>query len=263
MPSIRILTWNSTGENPAKAISLGIQAVNPGGYVGHPYIDIYLIQEAQQAPGGAISNHLVGLAGGGYTVHHIQENLGGGGKGYICATRDASVVVVTPLALWNYAADPLFMGWAGHTSLQASSWAPPARTPAYTLLTVGATNILLITWHAPLGVSTLPIIVGPMSGGALIDAYLAFDQSQLLSNPMVAVGVIPDFIVIAGDLNAKPAALSKNYFGYIPLDDFNGVSNNLDHIMATSPAHTAFNFSEDYSYGTTSVHDIFCARMHW
>ncbi|NWB89938.1 hypothetical protein HX776_05495 [Pseudomonas agarici] len=102
-----------------------------------------------------------------------------------------------------------------------------------------------------------------MTGGALIDAYLAFDHSQLLSNPMVAVGVVPDFIVIAGDLNAKPAALGKNYFGYTPLDDFDGVSNNLDHILATSPAHMHFHFSQDYSYGTASVHDIFCARLHW
>ncbi|MFN2944773.1 hypothetical protein, partial [Escherichia coli] len=74
-------------------------------------------------------------------------------------------------------------------------------------------NILLITWHAPLGVSLLPFIVGSMSGGYLIDAYLALDQSGLLNNPMLAIGVVPDFIVIAGDMNAKPAALGKSYAG--------------------------------------------------
>ncbi|MFU7205100.1 hypothetical protein ACM74Z_25715 [Pseudomonas aeruginosa] len=261
MPSIRILTWNSTGESFPKAASLAAEAATHAAHATHPVIDIYLIQEAQQGAGGAISNYLTGLAG--YTVHHIHENLGGGGKGYICATRNASVTVSTPLALWNYAADPGFMAWAGHTALQASSWTPPARTPAYSLLQVGGSNILLITWHAPLGVSLLPIIVGSMSGGALIDAYLALDQSGLLNNPMLAIGVVPDFIVIAGDMNAKPAALGKSYAGYTPLDNFTGVANNLDHIMATSPPHTAFNFSEDYSAATASTHDILCARMNW
>ncbi|MEN1726572.1 hypothetical protein AAIH67_31825, partial [Pseudomonas aeruginosa] len=51
--------------------------------------------------------------------------------------------------------------------------------------------------------------------------------------------------------------------GYTPLDNFTGVANNLDHIMATSPPHTAFNFSEDYSTATASTHDILCARMNW
>lgn len=148
MPSIRILTWNSTGESFPKAASLAAEAATHAAHATHPVIDIYLIQEAQQGAGGAISNYLTGLAG--YTVHHIHENLGGGGKGYICATRNASVTVSTPLALWNYAADPGFMAWAGHTALQASSWTPPARTPACSLLQVGGSNILLITWHAPL-----------------------------------------------------------------------------------------------------------------
>lgn len=261
MPSLRILTWNSTGEDVSKVVTLTNEA---GSYAAHgtnPEIDVFLIQEAQQGPGGAISNYLTGLPN--YTIHHIQENLGGGGKGYICATRDASVTVTSALTLWNYAADPGFMAWAGHTALQPSSWTPPARTPAYTLLQVGATNILLITWHAPLGVSLLPIIVGSMSGGALLDAYLALDQSGLLNNPMLAVGLVPDFIVIAGDMNAKPAALGKNYHGYTPLDAFSGVANKLDHIMATSPAHTPFNFTEHHSVGTTSVHDILCALMNW
>ena len=98
---------------------------------------------------------------------------------------------------------------------------------------------------------------------SLIDAYLALDQSGLLNNPMLAIGVVPDFIVIAGDMNAKPAALGKSYAGYTPLDNFTGVANNLDHIMATSPPHTAFNFSEDYRTATASTHDILCARMNW
>lgn len=97
MPSIRILTWNSTGESFPKAASLAAEAATHAAHATHPVIDIYLIQEAQQGAGGAIGNYLTGLAG--YTVHHIHENLGGGGKGYICATRNASVTVSTPCTL--------------------------------------------------------------------------------------------------------------------------------------------------------------------
>lgn len=113
MPSIRILTWNSTGESFPKAASLAAEAATHAAHATHPVIDIYLIQEAQQGAGGAISNYLTGLAG--YTVHHIHENLGGGGKGYICATRNASVTVSTPLHSGTM--QPIRDSWPGQAIL--------------------------------------------------------------------------------------------------------------------------------------------------
>lgn len=262
MPNLRILTWNSTGEDAAKALELDneCQAIAVA-YPFQPDVDVFLIQEAQQAPGGAISAYLNGLAG--YTVHHIQENLGGGGKGYICATRNAVVTVNNPIQLWDYAADPEFTLSAARNVITPGCWTPPARTPAYTVITVGGASILLFTWHAPLGASMLNIIVGAMKGGGLIDAYIAFENSQILNNPQNFLGFIPQFIIIAGDMNATSAALARNYYNYTPLDDFLGVSNHLDHIMAHSPPHTAFNVDQDRAASTSSTHDTLCARMHW
>lgn len=262
MPDLRVISWNSTGENPMKAGELaaaaGWLAAN---YLGHPHVDVFLIQEAQNGAGGAIDLWLNALPG--YTIHHIAEQLGGGGAGYICATRNASVTVTTGLTLWNYAADPNFLGWGGHLAIQPGVWTGAARVPAYTVLTVAGQNVLLVTWHAPLGPSLLPIIVGAMPGGALIDAYLALDNSQLLQHPAALIGAAPDITIIAGDMNVTAAGLAANYGGYTPLQNFQGVNNHLDHILARAPVGTVVTFNESHNSVTTSVHNMLSTRIHW
>ncbi|MGV2462586.1 UNVERIFIED_CONTAM: hypothetical protein QO022_29155 [Pseudomonas aeruginosa] len=49
MPSIRILTWNSTGESFPKAASLAAEAATHAAHATHPVIDIYL-NKVQEAP---------------------------------------------------------------------------------------------------------------------------------------------------------------------------------------------------------------------
>lgn len=267
MPDTRVVTWNSTGENAAKALELAaIPVAIAALHVGHPTVDVYLIQEAQNAAGGNISNWLTGLPG--FTVHHLAENPAGGGGGYICATRNANAAVVAPLALYNHAADPNWgNGWTGHANF--NQVAVLARPPAYTVLTIGGVTVLLITWHAPLGVSALPIIVGAMPGGALLDGYLALEQSQLIQNPAAVAGVAVDNVIVAGDLNATAAGLAGPYPPagaggpyFRPLAQFAGNGNHLDHILAHRPLG-AVQVVEGHSTASTSVHDILSSRVTW
>lgn len=233
-------------------------------YPATPNVDVFLIQEAQNTPGGDIWRYLNGLAG--FTAHHINEQPGGGGAGYICATRNASATVVVPLTLYNYHADPNFanIGLPNHTIANVLN-----RPPAYTVLTVGGRTIFLITWHAPRGVSLLPIIVGAMAGGALIDAYVALENSQLISNPSTVAGMGVDIVIIAGDLNATAAALGATYpppplpGRYQPLNNFDGYSNKLDHILAWRLVGGPPNIDQGRQTRSLSVHDIISAQIDW
>lgn len=259
MPDLRIVTWNSTGENPVKAVEIGaIPGILAPMYPANPNVDVYLIQEAQNGPGGAISLHLGGLAG--HTMHHLAEQPGGGGAGYICATRNAAAAVVVPLTLYNYAVDPNF---GAHIAPLPGIVNVMNRPPAYTVLTVAGSTVLLITWHAPLGVSLLPIIVGAMPGGALIDAFIALDNSQLIQAPAAVAGGPVHIVIIAGDLNVTAAGLAGVYGGYNPLNNFNGLSHHLDHILAWRPVGGAWNVVEGHNTASTSVHDIMSARVNW
>lgn len=284
MPSMRIVSWNSTGENVAKANALAaVPPVLAGLYPLNPNVDVFLIQEAWQGGGGAIDAWLNGLAG--YTVTHIAEQVGGGGAGYICASRNAAFAVTVPgvsnLQRWNYAADPDYFAWVPPVGYNALAVAGPgSRPPAAVVLTTVATGarVLLTTWHAPLGLANMPAYwIGAMPGGALLDAFMAFDESQMLQNPGNAVGtltggpaVAPEVVIVAGDLNATAVGLAGPYppypvpAPYVPLPGFAGYTNNLDHILA-EPAlgGVVVNVVEGHNTVSPSVHDIISARVVW
>lgn len=285
MPSIRIVSWNSTGENVAKAAALAaIQPALAGLYPLNPNVDVYLIQEAWQGGGGAIDAWLNGLAG--YTVTHIAEQPNGGGRGYICATRNAAFLVSAPgvsdFQLWNYGVDPDYVAWvppAGYNALAVAG--AGSRPPAFVVLTevVTGDQVLLTTWHAPLGIANMPgYLIGAMPGGGLLDAFMGFDASMLLQNPDVAVGlltgapgpVMPSVTIVAGDLNANGVALAAVYppfpspAPYRPLNNFQGLSNNLDHILAEAlPGGPVVNVIEGHNTPSPSVHNILSARITW
>lgn len=253
MPSIRIVSWNSTGESPPKFTQLeGVAPQIATLYPAFPNIDIYLIQEAQNGIGGAIHTGLSVLPG--YTVHHIPEQPTGGGRGYICATRNALVTVNIPLALYDYAMDP---NWGAINTLPGIDNVLQ-RPPAYTVLTITGQRVLLITWHAPIGPSLLPIIVGTMPGGGLIDAYVALANCQLITNPAAVAGGPVDRLIVAGDLNTTGAGLQNHYSGFRPLDNFNGLSHHLDHILANGGFVV-----EGHHEESLSVHHMMSSRVHW
>lgn len=256
MPSIRIVTWNSKGENLQKAEEL--EAVQPALdrlYPIHPDVDIYLIQEACQKPGGDISVFLNNLQG--FTVSHISESWTGG-QGYICATRDA-LITATPLALYNYCSD---LNLKNKPQL-LKDFNCLNRPPAYTVLTTKTRDtVLLITWHAPRGITSF--LMENMTGGALIDAYLALENSNLIQNPDWIAQAPVSLVVIAGDLNANPRDLIFKYCGnYTPLQNFHGLSNNLDHILVNGRNRVVVNVTEGQNTPSSSDHNLMSARVQW
>ncbi|KFE64428.1 hypothetical protein [Hyalangium minutum] len=279
MPSLRIVSWNSTGESQQKAVELqAVQPVLAGLYPAAPDVDVFLVQEAQQAAGGSISSMLdtdpatpaTGVSvGPAYQrpAAHQPELTTGGGAGHICLVHNG-VVVNTPLTLWDYATDPALNGWIaslpGHLQATAQT-ATTHRPPAYAVLTVGGSTAMLITWHAPLGVPAL----APgytMPGNGLIDAYLVMENSGLLQQAQAQVLATDGVVIIAGDLNTTSQGLAANYpiaTGYNPLPDFVGFSDNVSHILAWRPSGNVVTVQEGHSTDSSSVHRIISARVSW
>lgn len=265
MPDLRILTWNSTGEDNYKAAELRneINYLNVT-YPGTP-TKVVLNQEAQAPANGPIYNMLNDTGGAGigpnYTrpPMHIQEMIGGGGRGYTALTHNTLGVTV-PLRLHDYTQDAIFTTWVNslYPSQRTTVWNEVAnwRPPAYMQFNYANNVVRLITWHAPLGRSGL--LVGCTTrGGAPLDAFLFLEQSRLLNR---VAGV--DIVIIAGDLNMTAQDLSTTCQGYEPLAAFTGESNNLDHILGWR--HGApVNYAEARAVRSSSVHDIFSCRVSW
>lgn len=270
MPSLRILTWNSTGEDPHKANELlnEINFLN----AAHPQAGVHIIlnQEAQQAAGGAIcamlDNPGIGGIGGNYNrpSRRTSELIGGGGAGYTVLTH-ATLPVLTPLP-HNYGADQAFIGWLHGlypgqrqtAQYEVGRWRPPVCMDFH----YQNRGVRLITWHAPLDASGLLQGCTTPRGGAPLDAFLFLDRSGLL-HPGPAV----DIVVVAGDLNMTALNLKTRCCGYEPLPGFAGVTSasGLDHIIACrpGPGRRTVDFHEARSVRSASVHDIFSCRLSW
>lgn len=197
---------------------------------------------------------------------HCAELLNGGGAGYICCSH-ANVTVATALALWNYPNDAVFTTWLGNLNFAqraAMLAASTQRPPAFAELTIGGSNVFFITWHTPRGPSALG--GQTMQGGALIDSFLVLENSGLLNHAQTYVGA-GGVIIIAGDLNTTSQGLAFNNYwgiGYQPLQQFSGMSHNLDHILAWRPGMGG-NSTVNQGHNSTSlsVHNILSARVNW
>jgi hypothetical protein len=257
MPDLRIITWNSKGESQQKATELQneINAINAL-YAATP-VDLILIQEAKNAANGDIYTALTPPA-----PAHITEMPNGQRAGYIAKVcHPATTVVSRPLQLLDYDTDSEFGDWKKkaipRTLRLINTQAKNMRPPASFDFTHQGASIRLITWHAPL---ERPLVMEgyTMAGGACLDAFLFLDNSSLIEDTSSF-----DLVVIAGDLNAKSDALKEDYGGYVPLDDFEGESNHLDHIIAYRPKGGQITFHEARATASSSDHKIFSCRIHW
>ena len=63
----------------------------------------------------------------------------------------------------------------------------------------------------------------------------------------------------------KPKDLQTSCQGYEPLQNFDGESNNLDHILAWRPSGGAVNYYEARRKQSmiSKDHDIFSCRVNW
>jgi hypothetical protein len=263
MPSLRIVTWNSTGEDAVKAAELSREmSFLNNNYPAAP-VRLVLNQEAQQGTGGAIYAMLndPGVLGPAYTrpPAHIPEMPNGGGCGYT-ALAHGTLAVTLGLRLYDYGTDASFQAWLAKlpprqretASREVERWRPPAVME----LTCDGSLVRLITWHAPLDQSG--VLTGcTTEGGAPLDAFLFMDQSRVLPGSNK-----PDIIIIAGDLNMTDSDLGTSCSQYEPLRHFAGKSSGLDHILAWSRSGTA-KFVEAERFGSHSVHDIFTCRVVW
>jgi hypothetical protein len=276
MPSMRIISWNSTGESYTKGQELQqAQAWLAGNYIGaNPDVDVFVIQEAQNSSGGPIytmmNTHpanlttLVTLGGNiNRPPDHSPEKTNGGGAGYLCCTH-TNVTINTNLTLWDYAADGTLTGWLGRLGYKeklAMQAAAAQRPPAYAEFTVGGTPVFLITWHAPLGVSQLN--AETMPGNGLVDAFCVMENSGLLPRAQAYAGQ-NGVVIIAGDLNTTAVGLKKKYWNvYRPLINFAGLGHHLDHILAWKPGLGNPTVDQGHNSTTSSVHNMISARVSW
>lgn len=271
MPDLRVVTWNSTGENPQKALELQAEiAYLNATYAANP-AKIILLQEGKQAANGDIYNMLNTDPANAVTqvsigpnyqrpIRHITEDALGG-RGYTVVTSN-DITVNQNLTLHNYANDVTFQNFlntqSSGTAKQINQLLSNMRPPAAMQFTYGGETIRLITWHAPLGPSTYLSACQSLDGKGTLDAFFFLDQSSLIND---VNGI--DLIIVAGDLNATSADLSRPCGQYVPLRNFTGETVHLDHIMGYSPMNVNIGYYETRTVNSSSVHGIMSSRIHW
>ena len=262
MPSLNIITWNSTGESQEKADRLRdvIDFVTNNGWQPQAIV----IQEANVRPGGAIATMLAGL-GGGYAPAPTRALEGGNsGRAYLLTTH-AGVAGQASFTQANLAADATLLAYIQRLNLrqrqQALDEVRGLKMPAVAQLAVGTAQIDFLTWHTPIGPG--PLLGGTAQGGANLDAYLFLQESSYFAQ-LSAPGA-GDVGIIAGDLNATVDALQEHY-GYpaLPylLPGFAGFANRLDHILGRGGGPASW-MTNDGFFDAPGDHHILVGTVNW
>jgi hypothetical protein len=268
MHSMNVLTWNSGGETEygAEGLRNVIGQLALEGWLA----DAIVIQEAKQGADsrGPIREMLSGL-GGPYNAEPAHAEEGGPyGRGYLLLTR-ANIDGQATFGQVDLAQDPAvqhlvsLLHWSVRDS--AINALKEMRMPAMAVLSVPGVTVNFLTWHAPLGPSTV-MQVGTLPGRANPDAYLFLQHSQLYRS-LVHPGP-GNLGVVAGDLNVTRDGLQQPT-GFIDLPHilpgFVGVSSHLDHIVA----HTQHGYPRllDGLYGSREIpghqHAVLYGTVSW
>lgn len=274
MPNLNVMTWNSTGENAAKALFLrNLIVANPAVAGWMP--DVIVIQEAQAAPGGAIWNMLVNLGTAGNPQFHANyagqapQFVGIPGEGYIMMVS-VNVAIAVALAPVNLPADPGVIAaigaFPGATAAALTAAVAAYRDPVRAQLTFAGRTIEFMTWHAELGPGLAPLL--GVSAAVNYAAYFFLQRSNYYTNTLSQPGgANANLGLIAADLNVTAADLAApTGLAAVPnlLPNWTAVGNNLDHIVArrqNGPAGIAF--ANAGHHGSPSVHDVMVATVHW
>ncbi|MEO1082728.1 MAG: hypothetical protein AAFY88_00655, partial [Acidobacteriota bacterium] len=271
---LNVMTWNSTGENAAKAAYLHNLIVNNPTVPGW-MPDVIVIQEAQAAIGGDIWNMFTALGTPGSPQFDANYNgsaplfAGIPGEGYILMHS----VNVAPgaFAALNLAADPGVIAAIGAfppaQQAQLQQAVATYRSPASAQLGFGGRIVELMTWHAELGPG-LPFMLG-VSAAVNYTAYFFLQSSDYYNNTLTQPGgANANLGLIPADLNAT--AIDLNNPTLVPavphlLPNWTAVSNNLDHIAARRDnGPGGINFQDAGHYDNPhSVHAVLVSTVHW
>jgi hypothetical protein len=265
MPSLNILTWNSTGESAAGAARLR-EVIDY--LVAHGWQpQVIAIQEAGQSPVGPIYQMLAGL-GSTYNQPPSHAAEGGpGGRGYLLLTY-GSVRVQNAFGRADLGRDAQLLGIINGLAPRPRQIAldelRDMRMPAVAGLTVGGAGAAFLTWHAPRGPGQL--LAGlTLQGGANPDAFWFLQNSGLYA-ALAAPGAA-NVGLIAGDLNITVQEINRNTgdpnLPYV-LPGWSGLSNNLDHIVGhPEPFQPDPVFSNGGNFEAPGTHAILVATASW
>jgi hypothetical protein len=266
MPSLNVLTWNSTGETGQGAYDLQnvIQYLVASNWQPH----VIVTQEANAAPGGAIYNMLGGL-GAAYNQPPAHTTEGGpGGRGYLLTTH-TSVGGQGTFARYDLAQDWLLQQWINQNlSLPARQIAAQElatmRMPATASLTFQGRSVPFLTWHAPRGPGQV-LAGATLQGGANPDAYLFLQNSN--AHVVLAGPGMGNLGIIAGDLNVTYAQINgATGIPALPwiLPGWDGVTDNLDHILGHPQAGQQNpTFPNSGNFQASGTHRILVSSVTW
>lgn len=287
MPDLRILTWNSSGEADGRGAALAnvTNHIN-GGAAGTVPVQVVAIQEAQVSNGGSIQATLAGTAPfstsfgqpQGFSREHLptQTQPVTPSRAYRLSYMATNAVLANNLVavgaptLVNLSPTADAGVNAYITGLHAPFQQDRAirlaaanlRYPLYQAYTYAGGTVHFFTWHVDHAANWRNAIFlnyTNYQGPAYFEAFVFFQNSTFYANMMTNLGP-NDVVIIGGDLNMTPQdAQQPGIF-----NNFVGVSNNLDHILAFSlSANLAVNQGVHYAFPNFGPHDILSARVQW
>lgn len=265
MPSVNVLTWNSTGESAAGAARLRevINYLVTNGWQPQ----VIVIQEAAQAPGGLIYQMLAGLGNAYHQPPSHAAEGGPGGRGYLLLVH-ASGTIQTAFGQADPGLDPQLLGIINGLPPRPRQIAldelRDMRRPAAAGLNFGGARMAFLTWHTPRGPGQL--LAGlTLQGGANPDAFW-FLQNTGFYAALAAPGA-GNLGLIAGDLNITVKEINRNTgspdLPYV-LPGWSGLSSNLDHIVGHGePFQPEPVFTNGGNFDAPGTHAILIGTVNW
>lgn len=292
MPSVRVVSWNSGGEDNGRGAQLiqDVTAINATA----PQVELVAIQEAQvdinppKGPGEiyeALGNSVNGPFAAWNTpdlvreLSPLQTQGGSNNKAYLIGWNPARLTSAAPAALISLAPAPgpppngveaCIQGLApGNRFVReelrviARNIRAPVRK--HFTLTIGAVthNIFFYTWHVPLkqnwrGAEMRGLNAFGAKAPGLYVAFLFFQSSKAFTDDYNNLAAT-DVLIIAGDLNIYAADLGLTTI----FPKFEAISDNLSHILAYSKSG-ALLVTQDVGYVTPfPPHVILSAEVQW
>lgn len=294
MPSLRVVTWNSGGEAGGRGATLAADVTTFNATA--PAVDLVATQEAKvgMVPPGSIYAVLNAAAapfvGFSAPPNHPRERnpatqpygvgvnrsylvswkaMTGGGA-WLNSLGAAALVPLRPVlapanGVETYIAN-LGLGPAPRAALRlaAANIRPPVRK-RFTFPGAGGGNVFFYTWHAELQANwlnatwaTVGLGANPFTGPGMYPAFQFFQACDTFTADMAAV-TVNDILVIAGDLNIHAGDLAQG--AMFPL--FQGVSNNLSHILAYSLSGNLQVVQAMHTVTPYPPHAIVSAEVQW